>query len=174
MSDAARHNFDPKLDLMLERITDLPPELVWQAWTVREHMVKWFTPKPWTTVDAEVDLRPGGIFRTVMRSPEGEEFPGAGCVLEVVENRKLVWTDALKPGFRPQSASDDAEARAPFHFTATILIERVPTGTKYTAIATHADEEGRAKHAAMGFEPGWGAAFDQLVEYMRGVAVAAG
>ena len=50
-----------------------------RAWTTPEHLKKWFTPAPWTTVDCEIDLRPGGIFRTVMRSPEGQEFPNVGC-----------------------------------------------------------------------------------------------
>jgi len=40
---------------------------------------------------------PGGIFRFVMRSPEGKEYPNAGCYLEVIENEKLVWTAALGP-----------------------------------------------------------------------------
>jgi uncharacterized protein YndB with AHSA1/START domain len=66
---------DPRLDLLLQRVVDVPPELVWAAWTKPEHVKKWFTPAPWTTVDCEIDLRPGGIFRTVMRSPEGQEFP---------------------------------------------------------------------------------------------------
>lgn len=60
---------DPKLDLVLERVVDVPRELVWKARTTPEHLKKWFTPAPWTTVDCEIDLRPGGIFRTVMRSP---------------------------------------------------------------------------------------------------------
>jgi uncharacterized protein YndB with AHSA1/START domain len=77
---------DPRLDLLLERVVDVPPELVWAAWTVPEHVKKWFTPAPWTTVDCEIDLRPGGIFRFVMRSPEGQEFPNVGCYLEVVKN----------------------------------------------------------------------------------------
>ncbi|HEY2939715.1 MAG TPA: SRPBCC domain-containing protein [Gaiellaceae bacterium] len=38
------------------------PELVWMAWTQPEHLKKWFTPAPWTTVDCEIDLRPGGVF----------------------------------------------------------------------------------------------------------------
>ena len=58
--------------------------------------MQWFTPKPWETVHAEVDLRPGGKFHTVMRSPEGQEFPNTGCVLEVVPDRKFVWTGALQ------------------------------------------------------------------------------
>ena len=92
---------DPKLDLVLERVVPVPRERVWSAWTTPEHVKQWFTPAPWTTVDCEIDLRPGGIFRTVMRSPEGEEFPNLGCYLEIIPNEKLVWTNALAPGFRP-------------------------------------------------------------------------
>ena len=73
---AHRHDYKPdsKLDLVLERVVDVPPELVWAAWTRPEHIVKWFTPEPWIIVDCEIDLRPGGIFRTTMRSPEGRDF----------------------------------------------------------------------------------------------------
>jgi uncharacterized protein YndB with AHSA1/START domain len=75
---------DPKLDLVLERTLDVPRELVWTAWTTPSHIPHWFVPKPWTIIDCEIDLRPGGIFRTVMRSPEGQEFPNVGCFLEIV------------------------------------------------------------------------------------------
>ena len=40
-----------------------------------EHIKKWVTPVPRRTVDCEIDLRLGGVFRTVMRSPEGQDFP---------------------------------------------------------------------------------------------------
>jgi uncharacterized protein YndB with AHSA1/START domain len=112
---------DPKLDLILERVIDVPRELMWAAWTTPEHIKKWFTPAPWRTVDCELDLRPGGIFRTVMRSPEGQEFPSAGCFLEIVENERLVWTSALGSGYRPSKTS--AAPSDPFVFTAMISLE---------------------------------------------------
>lgn len=151
---------DPRFDLVLERVVDVPRELVWAAWTRPEHIKKWFTPAPWTTTDCEIDLRPGGIFRTVMRSPEGESFPNAGCFLEVVENQRLTWTSALGPGYRPLKASNDP---AGFLFTAVVLLEPHGSGTKYTAIAIHPDETSRAQHEEMGFHQGWGTALDQLV-----------
>jgi uncharacterized protein YndB with AHSA1/START domain len=151
---------DPELDLVLERVVDAPVEKVWAAWTEPEHITKWFTPAPWTTPQAEVDLRPGGIFRTVMRSPEGEESDNAGCYLEVIENERLVWTGALGPGFRPQAS--------PMPFTAVIAMEPAGDGrTKYTAIAMHQDVAGAKQHTDMGFHDGWGAALDQLVEYSK-------
>ena len=145
---------DPKLDLVLERIVDVPRELVWNAWTQPEHIKKWFTPAPWTTVECEIDLRPGGIFRTVMRSPEGQDHDNAGCYLEIVKNEKLVWTDALAPGFRPKANA---------FMTAIIALEPHGSGTKYTAIVLHKDEEDRSKHEKMGFHEGWGKALEQLV-----------
>ena len=59
-TDALPH-FDAERDLVLERTTDLPRSLLWKAWTTPEHLVHWFTPAPWKTVECEIDLRPGGI-----------------------------------------------------------------------------------------------------------------
>jgi uncharacterized protein YndB with AHSA1/START domain len=158
---------DPRLDLILERVIDVPRELVWLAWTTPEHIKRWFTPAPWTTVACEIDLRPGGIFRTVMRSPEGAEFPSAGCYLEVVKNERLVWTNALGPGYRPSSPMPGAAECDEFLFTAVLLLEAHGSGTKYTALVLHRDEEGRKKHEEMGFHEGWGKALDQLVALVK-------
>ena len=141
---------NPDLDLVLEREVDVPPT-VWAAWTQPEQLKRWFAPAPFTTTDCEIDLRPGGIFRTVMRSPEGEEFAGDGCFLEVVESRRLVWTSALGPGFRPNVVEDIV-------FTAIISLEPTSSGTRYTAVAMHSDAAVSAWHAEMGFQEGWGAA----------------
>lgn len=158
------YQFNPKLDLTFERIVDVPKELVWKAWTQPEHLMPWFCPLPWTTIDCEIDLRPGGIFRTVMRSPEGKEFPGTGCYLEVIENKKLTWTNALGPGFRPAPAPASS---VDFFFTACIQLAAQGSGTRYTATVIHADDAGCKKHTEMGFHEGWGKALDQLVAYTR-------
>jgi uncharacterized protein YndB with AHSA1/START domain len=149
---------DPKLDLVLERVVDVPRELMWTAWTTPEHLSKWFAPAPWSIADCEIDLRPGGIFRSVMKSPDGEEHPSVGCYLEVVPNERLVWTDALLPGYRP--------SENPF-FTAIITFESSGKGTRYTAMAVHRDEATRKQHEEMGFHQGWGQVLDQLVAYTK-------
>ncbi|MBI5431091.1 MAG: SRPBCC family protein [Nitrosomonadales bacterium] len=158
---------DPKLDLSFERIVDVPKELVWKAWTQPEHLKPWFCPLPWKTIDCEIDLCPGGMFRTVMMSPEGQKYPNLGCYLEVIENERLVWTNALLPGFRPAVLTPNAVETGTFFFTATIQLAAHGSGTKYTATVIHADEAGRKKHAEMGFEKGWGTALDQLVAYAK-------
>jgi uncharacterized protein YndB with AHSA1/START domain len=159
---------DPELDLVLERIVDVPKDLVWLAWTTPEHIKQWFTPAPWKTVECEIDLRPGGIFRTVMRSPEGEEFDNAGCYLQVVEGELLIWTDALEAGFRPARRAPGHEAGSGVSaFTAVIRLEEHGKGTKYTALAIHRSTAERKAHEAMGFHDGWGKALDQLVELVK-------
>ncbi|GAB4117984.1 MAG: SRPBCC family protein [Roseiflexaceae bacterium] len=156
MTQYGGYQIDPKRDLVLERVVDVAPERVWRAWTTPAELMKWFTPAPWKTVDCEIDPRPGGIFRTVMESPEGDRNEGTGCILEAIPNQRLIWTGALLPGFRPRASE-------PMIFSAIILIEPHGSGTKYTAIAIHMNEEDSAKHAEMGFHHGWGAALDQLV-----------
>ena len=166
MSTAAIQT-NSKLDLVLERIVDVPRELVWAAWTKPEHIKKWFTPAPWTTPECEIDLRPGGMFRTVMRSPEGQEFSIAGCYLEIVPNEKLVWTSALGPGYRPATRGAGTGSGEELYFTAIILLEAQGSRTKYTAIAIHGDEATAKRHEEMGFHQGWGKALDQLVALVK-------
>ena len=144
---------------------DVPKELVWRAWTEPKHLTPWFCPLPWKTIDCEIDLRPGGLFRTVMLSPEGKQFPSTGCYLEVIKNARLVWTSALLPGFRPVFSS--STSTVDFPFTAMLEFATQGNGTKYTATVIHADEAGRQKHVDMGFHEGWGTALDQLIEYAK-------
>jgi uncharacterized protein YndB with AHSA1/START domain len=155
-------DFDPDLDLVLEREVPVSPAQIWRAWTEPELLLQWFTPAPWRTVECELDLVPGGVFRTVMAGPDGEEGGGTGCILEVVPERRLVWTGALLPGYRPAPLDWGVPV-----FTAVIEMAPAEGGARYTATVRHADAAGRQAHADMGFEAGWGAALDQLVALMQ-------
>lgn len=154
---------DPTRDLVLERVVPVSPDRIWRAWTEPEQLKAWFCPRPWRTTECEIDLRPGGRFRTVMQSPDGTQVEDStGCYLEVVPNERLVWTDAVEAGFRPVHRAADTLV-----FTAIITIEPVEGGSRYTAIAMHRDADDAARHRSMGFHDGWGTALDQLVEVAR-------
>jgi uncharacterized protein YndB with AHSA1/START domain len=149
---------NPDLDLLLERTVPVSPELVWKAWTRPEHIRRWFAPAPWTVEDCTIDLRPGGVFRTVMKAPDGKTYPSEACYLDIEPIQRLVFTDALKPGYRP--------AEEPF-FTAIVTLEPDGSGTRYSALAMHQTREARDRHAEMGFESGWSTCLDQLVELVQ-------
>jgi uncharacterized protein YndB with AHSA1/START domain len=149
---------NPKLDLVLERIVDVPRESIWRAWTTPEILKQWFTPKPWITADCEINLTPGGIFRTIMRSPEGVEHQDVCCYLEIVPNEKLVWTDMLIPDYRPAQ-----DAACDVWFTARLTLQPEGARTKYTLVFMHKNEADCTRHRDMGFHDGFGMALDQLV-----------
>ena len=150
------HHFNPDLDLRFERFVDVTPDLLWRGWTVPADLMPWFCPKPWRTTACDIDLHPGGRFRTVMEGPNGERMDNVGCYLEIIPDRRLVWTAALGPGFRPQEPSL-------FAFTAIVSMEPDGNGTRYSAMVMHKSEADRTAHAGMGFEQGWSLALDQLV-----------
>lgn len=159
------------LDLVLERTIDAPIDLVWKAYTDPEHLKRWFAPRPYEISECELDLRPGGIFRIRMVGPEGFDtgHGNAGCVLEVVEGRKLAWTSALGPGYRPAEMA--AEGCESFPMTAIVTFADAGDGkTQYKAVALHKDAADRDKHAEMGFHEGWGTTAGQLEEFAKGLS----
>ena len=158
---------DPKLDLMVERVVRVSCERAWAAWTEPDHLRRWYAPAPGVISECEIDLRPGGVFRTLMQSPEGQNMPASvGTYLVVEHEKRLVWTNALGPGFRPNPAPESSSGG--FAFVADLRLDALRDGrTRYHARVMHATEAARDAHVAMGFEPGWNAALDQLVELMK-------
>ena len=140
-------------ELILTRIIDAPPAKVYKAWTDPELMKQWFAPLPYTTPLVEVDVRPGGSSLVVMRGPDGNEFPNRGVYLEVVENERLVFTDAYTKALEP--------SEKPF-ITGIITFENVDGKTRYTARVLHWTAADREMHEKMGFHQGWGQCADQL------------
>ncbi len=152
--------FDPELDLRLERFVPCSPAHLWRGYTDPALLMQWFCPRPWRVVECDLELRPGGAFRTVMQGPAGEREEGSGCFLELVPERRVVWTNALRPGFRPSPSDPDGPG---FAFTAIVDFEPAPGGAIYRATVCHRTRADRDSHVAMGFEAGWTAALEQLV-----------
>jgi uncharacterized protein YndB with AHSA1/START domain len=81
-----------KRELVITRLIDAPRELVFEAWTEPKHMAQWWGPKGFTNPVCEMDVRPGGAFRIVMRAPDGVEYPMRGVFREIVTPERLVFT----------------------------------------------------------------------------------
>lgn len=71
-TSAAKRSAKPQL--VITRILDAPGSLVFKAWTEPEHLVYWSCPHGFTLTHCEGDLRPGGAWRSCMRSPEGRDL----------------------------------------------------------------------------------------------------
>ena len=141
-------------DLVCVRIIKASRSTVWEAWRNPEHFVKWWAPAPVVTTSNMHEFFAGGGFDTTMTLEDGTVMEGGkGCFLEVVENERIVFTDALQGGWRPNEEA---------FFSAVITLEQHAEGTLYTATALHKNDEDRQSHADMGFLEGWGTAIDQL------------
>jgi uncharacterized protein YndB with AHSA1/START domain len=140
-------------ELVLTRLIDAPPATVYRAWTEPALLKQWFAPLPYTTPVAELDVRPGGANLVVMRAPDGTELPNRGVYLEVVPNRRLVFTDAYVDAWAPSDK--------PF-MTVILTFEDESGKTRYTARVRHWTVADRETHEKMGFHQGWGQCADQL------------
>jgi uncharacterized protein YndB with AHSA1/START domain len=140
-------------ELVLTRLIDAPPAKVYRAWTEPELLKQWFAPLPFTTPVVEIDVRPGGANLFVMRDPQGNEYPNHGVYLEVIPNRKLVFTDAYTHAWQP--------SEKPF-MTGILTFEDEGGKTRYTARVLHWTVADRETHEKMGFHAGWGRCTDQL------------
>jgi uncharacterized protein YndB with AHSA1/START domain len=149
---------DPKTDLTFTRNLPVPPSLVWECWTTPEHIKHFFVPKPHSVTNCEINLRVGGKFNTTF-DVEGNEMKSNGVYLEIIEGKKLVFTDNYSEGWKP--------AADPFMTAIIELEDDGKGGTTYTATARHRSSETRQQHEDMGFYGGWGTVVDQLVAYAK-------
>jgi uncharacterized protein YndB with AHSA1/START domain len=158
-----------KTDLVLERMLDAPTDLVWKAWTDAEHIKQWWAPRPYQTPECDIELRPGGKFHTRMTGPDGFDYSGTACILEVVPGERITWSTTMRDGYRPNEFTDDGCNGFPF--TAIHTFEDAGGGkTRYTATVMHATAEDAAKHDAMGFQDGWATCADQMAEVANTLA----
>ena len=153
MTNPTEAGFGAARDLVLTRLLDAPREKLYRAWTDPELLKQWFAPLPYTTPVAELDVRPGGSNLIVMRSPDGVDMPNRGIYLEVVENERLVFTDAFTEAWQPSAK--------PF-MTVILTFEPEAGKTRYTARVRHWTAADREAHEKMGFHHGWGICADQL------------
>jgi uncharacterized protein YndB with AHSA1/START domain len=140
-------------ELVFTRVIDATPAKLYRAWTEPKLLKQWFAPLPFTTTVVEMDVRPGGANLIVMRDPQGNEYPNRGVYLEVIQNHKLVFTDAYTHAWVPSAK--------PF-MTGILTFEEEGGKTRYTARVLHWTIEDRETHENMGFYDGWGQCTDQL------------
>jgi uncharacterized protein YndB with AHSA1/START domain len=139
-------------DLTMSQLIDAPVDVVWKIAT--ERMQDYWCPKPWTVEIVAQEWRAGGRSEMIMRGPNGEESPQKGVFLEVVPNKRFVFTDAFQAGWEPAG---------PF-MVGMIELTEEDGKTRYTGTARHWTDEAAQQHEAMGFHQGWGKVAEQLAE----------
>ena len=154
MSNARATTTTEGRDLILKRTFNASPDKVFKAWTDPALLKLWFAPLPWTVSKAEADVRPGGTNLIVMRSPEGQEFPGYGVYLEVIKNQRLVFTNAFTKAWEPSEQKPLMVVESTF--------EQQGDKTSYTARVLHWTIADREAHEKMGFHVGWVTCAEQL------------
>jgi uncharacterized protein YndB with AHSA1/START domain len=84
-------------DVTYTRVYQAPRELVFDAMTTPAHLAKFWGPIGVTTPveNITVDLRPGGVFETIMvNDSDGAEYPMRAVYVEVERPSLLSWTEA--------------------------------------------------------------------------------
>ncbi|GAA1155421.1 SRPBCC family protein [Kribbella jejuensis] len=155
--------FDPELDLVVERIIRAPRAKVWKAWSDPGQFAQWWVPAPAVCRVVRLELRPGGAMVTEL-SEDGTTFaPQLDASFLVVEELdRLVFTNAVDSRWRPA----DPE---PLLMTAEVRLADHPEGTDYRVVVRHASRSARALHEEMGFADGWGTVAKQLAALVEGV-----
>ena len=151
-----------ELDLSVSRIIRAPRAVVWEAWADPAKFEQWWVPAPEVCRVRDMDLRPGGSFRTEISQDGGEFAPHiTGCFLAIDELEGIVFTDSLVAGWRPAETS---------FVTAVITMKDHPDGTEYVATAMHRNIADRNQHEELGFHDGWGTVIRQLADLVESPA----
>jgi uncharacterized protein YndB with AHSA1/START domain len=85
----------PDEEFIISRVFDVPRDRMFDFWTKREHLMRWFGPKGFTMTTANLDLRPGGTFHYCLRTADGREMWGKFIYREIIPPQRLVWVNTF-------------------------------------------------------------------------------
>jgi uncharacterized protein YndB with AHSA1/START domain len=159
-------------DFFITRGFDAPRALVWQAWTEPGRIARWWGPNGFSNPVCEMDLRPGGAYRLVMRSPEGEDYPITGEVRELVAPALLVmtldcaehpaeWHEAVRAGsgrVGPNPAGTMVQ---------TVRFEDLGGKTRLSISTRFESTEIRDAMVKMGMNEGWSQSLGRLAQHVE-------
>jgi len=98
-------------EIIISRLINAPRELVFEAWTEKEHLEKWWGPNGFTTTSSEFDFRPGGVWFHTMHGPDGTDFPNE------VYYEKIVKPECIE--YEHGGGDEEGVNDAAFHVTVT-------------------------------------------------------
>src|SRR6185295_20336281 len=98
------------------RLFAAPRERMFRAWTVAEHLTRWWGPKGFTSTFHEFDPRPGGDWRFLLHGPDGKDFPNYTRFLEVSPER-IVLDHISPPKFQVTATFEEREGGTFLTFT---------------------------------------------------------
>jgi uncharacterized protein YndB with AHSA1/START domain len=141
--------------IVMSRVYDAPRELVWDAMTEAKHVTRWWGGPGFSNPVCEMDLRPGGRWRHVMRFPEGHELEMNFVFLEVEKPKRIVWqhTDHGKRKEGPP--------------TSITTLEDLGERTKWTMVARFSSLAERQAALSMGYRTPIEASSNRLVDYLK-------
>jgi uncharacterized protein YndB with AHSA1/START domain len=140
-------------ELVLSRVLRAPRQLVFDAWTKSEHLEKWQeAPKGFTVTHAHLDIRPDGVFKICMRSPEGIDHWLQCVYREVVPPERLAFTHSWL----------NAEGKPGKETLVTTKFMEVAGGTELTLKQTGFP----SVQSRDGHNGGWTSTLDRLGEYL--------
>lgn len=154
-------------EFTLTRVFGAPRDLVWRAWTDPAMLGGWFGPHGFTCPVCNVDLRVGGRYRIVMRSPQGQDYPITGSYVEIAPPERLVLTVETTehpPEWHAAVAAARADGGSPgwLRWIVTFAADGPRTRVTVSNRFEHAAE--RDAHMKLGAYEGWSQSFEKLDE----------
>lgn len=157
-------------EFVISRLFHVPRERMFELWTTRDHLMRWFSPKGVKMFACTNDLRPGGIMHYGLRTADGIEYWGRWLYREIAPPVRLVFVLSFSD---PQAGvtRNPWNARWPQQTLSTITFDDEDGSTRVTvsSVPYEATEEERAAFEA-GFNSmhiGWGGTLDQLEDYVE-------
>jgi Uncharacterized conserved protein len=93
------------------RVFQATRDRVFEAWTQRDQIEKWWGPTGFTVTIDQMDVRPGGTWLFTMHGPDGVDYPNVIVYEEIVSPERLVYKhgspDTDDAGFRTTVTFDD-------------------------------------------------------------------